>query len=136
MKRFVWLVPFVLLACSHKGADVKKDGRTEAQKAFGAVAGKTDDTKVEVKKTAEAASSKAESASDATAPAGAVTLSCKSGKDERTLVTAAKDKGCEVTYTKQGQSKAVGNGLAGFGVCEKIANKIKSNLEKQGFTCH
>jgi hypothetical protein len=136
MKRFLWLLPFVLVACSHK-ADTKKDTRTEAQKAFGQVAGKSEEAKPEVKKTAEAASNKAKDAvSDAKAAAPvAGTITCKSGKDSRTLATAAKGAGCELTYTKHGESKVAGNGAAGSAACEKIASKIKANLEKSGFTC-
>jgi hypothetical protein len=134
MKYMIWLlIPFLLFACAQK-SQTKSDTRTESQKAMAGLAGKS-----EVKKTAQdtaAAPPAAETAASGEKSAAAkASLTCKSGDDTRTLVTAAKGDGCELTYTKGGKGKVVAESASGSAQCEKVAAKIKGNLEKSGFKC-
>lgn len=63
------------------------------------------------------------------------TLGCAKGKDTRLLVVRAKDKGCELAYTKNGQEAVVASGKAGLSHCEASREKISTKLKAAGYTC-
>src|SRR5262249_49997696 len=63
-------------------------------------------------------------------------LRCVSGKDERTLVAQAKGMGCEVLYSKGGNPRSVASARRGMDHCNQIRERMKKNLESQGFRCN
>jgi hypothetical protein len=85
------------------------------------------------------------SASPAAAPAAAKTaepkkaaageVNCVSGEDKRVLAIAAKGEGCELNYTKQGETKVVATSGNGTRHCEDTQTKIRTKLEVSGFAC-
>lgn len=78
----------------------------------------------------------AESADKATATASATgTLTCTKGSDVRTVEVKAKDNGCEVVYTKNGEAKSVASAVSGMSHCETVSQKISNNLSAAGMTC-
>jgi hypothetical protein len=42
---------------------------------------------------------------------------------------------CVVEYTKDGEKREIGSGLPKSPVCQGIAEKVKSNLESNGYKC-
>lgn len=62
-------------------------------------------------------------------------LTCAKGKDSRVLVARAKDKGCELAYTKNGQEAVVASGKSGLSHCEASREKIATKLKGAGYTC-
>ncbi len=65
--------------------------------------------------------------------AGAVECSFKT--DKRILEVRAKDKGCELAYTKAGQENVIGSSVNGRDHCQQMSDKIKGKLETAGFSC-
>ncbi len=64
------------------------------------------------------------------------TIECKSGTDTRKIVTKAKDAGCEVEYTKFGDTKVLGGAQNDKTVCTNVVDKVRATLEASGFTCN
>jgi hypothetical protein len=60
---------------------------------------------------------------------------CKNGADTRTIDVAVKDAGCQVVYTKFGQTTNPASSVKGTSHCESVVAKIKGNLESSGFKC-
>jgi hypothetical protein len=61
---------------------------------------------------------------------------CKQNTDERKLANRAlKDGGCEVVYSKFGQSTSVATSQNGTEHCQRIVEKMKGNLTASGFQC-
>ena len=83
---------------------------------------------------APAAETKVKEVAAVVTPGGS-TLSCAKAKDARTLVVRAKEKGCELAYTKNGQEAVVASGKAGNGHCEATREKIATKLKSAGYTC-
>lgn len=78
---------------------------------------------------------------EATAPAAAAAvagtkLECAKKSDKRVLEVRAKDKGCELAYTKNGQEAVVASGRAGLAHCEGSREKIVEKLKTAGYTCN
>jgi len=80
-------------------------------------------------------SSKKDAKAATTTDASAKTT-CKKGKEERTLEVVAKGNGCEVNYTKAGETTHPASSVHGTDHCNKTVTKIKGNLEKAGYTCN
>ncbi len=95
-----------------QATDAKKDAKADAKK---------DGEKSTTEKPAAAAS------------AGAMT--CKNGSDTRTLEVVAKDSGCEVSYTKFGETTTPASSVNGTAHCDSVRDRIKTNLENAGFQC-
>jgi len=89
------------------------------------------------------ATAKAEATASATVPvtkaqdAGASNaVTCRSGKEERTLALKTADGGgCELTYTKAGATKTIATQRSGTARCAEVMNKTRANLEASGFKC-
>ena len=65
------------------------------------------------------------------------TIECKSGTDIRKLVTIGKDGGgCEVEYTKFGDTKVIGGAQYDKDVCVSVVAKVRATLETSGFSCN
>ncbi len=62
--------------------------------------------------------------------------SCTLDKDTRVIeVKKTEAGGCELFYTKFGESKSVASSGFGTQYCEEVKDRIQSNLNKAGFTC-
>jgi len=62
-------------------------------------------------------------------------LSCKNGNEMRELYIEYKGQGCELFYTKSGATKSQARQNNGKSVCESVFEKMKSTIEKSGYTC-
>lgn len=60
---------------------------------------------------------------------------CKSGSDTRNIEVKAEGGGCEVMYTKMGETNSVASSVNGTDHCNTVAERIKTNLTNAGFTC-
>jgi hypothetical protein len=60
---------------------------------------------------------------------------CKAGADERTLAINVKEAGCELVYTKMGETKTIASQIQGNEKCEEVFSKVKENLTKANFSC-
>ena len=111
---------------AEKTEKVKSDVQKAAKKDKAAVVEETKEATTEVKDTAKT-----------TTASVAGNVVCKSGGDERTIATAKSESGgCEVQYTKNGQTNSVANSQTGDEYCHGVVGKIKGNLEAAGFTCN
>ncbi len=62
--------------------------------------------------------------------------SCTLDKDTRVIEVKKTDSGgCELFYTKFGESKSVASSGFGTQYCEEVKDRIQTNLNKAGFTC-
>ncbi len=55
--------------------------------------------------------------------------------DKRTLVVTDKNPGCELNYTKGGQTSVVASSRSSVEYCDGKAASIRLKLEGSGFTC-
>lgn len=104
----------VMGACSHskkKDQTTAKEAQTQATNAA-----------EEAKKTAIQAATE-----------GAI--NCVNKEDKRTIDLRKKDKGCELAYNKFGKEEIIATSAAGTAHCEKIADRIKTNLIDAGYKC-
>lgn len=62
-------------------------------------------------------------------------VTCKSGSDERKLVIADKDGGCELQYTKGSETSVKATQKVGDEKCVEISNLIKEKLVAANFDC-
>lgn len=99
----------------------------------------TNDATTTTEAQAEKAADKAKETADKTEKAAnegvSVEATCKLGGDTRTIGVKSVDKGCEVIYTKFGESTSVASGSQGSDHCANVVTKIKENLQNAGFTC-
>ena len=97
------------------------------------------DTKDQAVKAVEPVKTKAEAAvSKAMEPAAGnmMKMECKLGKDARGISVDAKGtSGCVVNYTKNGETKQVGESRVGPTYCIEVAKRISTNLTTAGFSC-
>lgn len=62
-------------------------------------------------------------------------LECAQGEDKRTIAIESKGSGCEVRYTKFGNSEVVANAVHTPSFCAEVKDKIREHLEAGQFTC-
>lgn len=62
-------------------------------------------------------------------------VTCKNGNEIRELYVEYKGQGCELFYTKAGATKSQAHQNNGKSVCESVFEKMKSTIEKSGYTC-
>lgn len=63
-------------------------------------------------------------------------LTCSAGSDVRVLeIIPVDEKGCELQYTKNGNTKTVANANFNVSYCETVQTRISKNLEAAGFSC-
>lgn len=62
-------------------------------------------------------------------------VTCKNGNEVRELYIEYKGQGCELFYTKGGATKSQARQNNGKSVCESVFEKMKSTIEKSGYTC-
>lgn len=64
-------------------------------------------------------------------------LTCKLGSDERVVKRLKPEAGgCQVSYTKLGETKVVADAKNDLVYCDKIMGKIQQNLTQAGFSCN
>lgn len=63
------------------------------------------------------------------------TMTCTLGKENRQIEIRSKDKGCEVLYTKAGNTSAVASDKVGMDHCQKTLAKMRGKLEAGGYAC-
>lgn len=71
----------------------------------------------------------------ATTAAASSEATCKAGAEERKLAIQAKDAGCELQYTKAGETKTIASQITGNEKCEEVMTKVKANLTAAGYDC-
>ncbi len=110
MKIFLSIaVALFLVSCAHKGQSTKQETETQAH--------------AKTQKTSQQA------VSDAKAE-------CTHGKDVRTLEVVKSGQGCELNYTKMGNTNKAATSVKGSTYCHTIFERIKGNLEKSGYKCN
>lgn len=63
-------------------------------------------------------------------------LTCTAGSDVRVLeIISADQKGCELQYTKNGDTKTVANANFNLSYCETVQTRISDKLKTAGFNC-
>lgn len=62
-------------------------------------------------------------------------VECKSGNEGRRIEVQKKGSGCEVVYTKKGESKVIAQQKLGNLRCDHVFQDLQSKLTKGGFTC-
>jgi len=68
--------------------------------------------------------------------AGIDTVTCKIDGDTRVIEVAKFEKaGCEVFYTKMGNKESKASAAWDVAYCQSVADRMRGNLEKAGFTC-
>lgn len=105
---------------------------TKMDKAEAAVAGAKKDAAAAVK---DAKAEVKKAGQEAQAAASDSKAECESKGDARTLEVRAKEKGCELGYTKGGQETIVATSQNGKAHCAATLNKIKERLVAAGFSC-
>jgi hypothetical protein len=120
--RFCLLIAIsgLLVACS---SAAKKDAAAASTTTVAAASSSTTTTKTSAATATTAAS------------ASAMKVVCAHGSDSRTLEVRAKDKGCELAYTKNGQEAVVASSVNGNDHCTKSLTKIQEKLSTAGFSC-
>lgn len=62
-------------------------------------------------------------------------VKCTSGADERLLAISTQGEGCELNYTKAGETKTIATQIIGDGRCVEVMGNVKKNLEGAQFSC-
>ena len=62
-------------------------------------------------------------------------LICKSGSEERKLEIQTKEKGCELLYTRLGETKTIATQIVGHEKCEQVLAGIQEKLVASAFKC-
>jgi len=63
-------------------------------------------------------------------------IECSWQGDRRQILNRERSQGgCEVVYTKGDESKTVAEARNDLAYCERVALRVKSNLEQAGFNC-
>ena len=67
--------------------------------------------------------------------AGKSDVTCKSGTEERKLAIKASGEGCNLEYTKAGQSSSIASQVSGTQKCDDVSKKIQDKLVAAGYAC-
>lgn len=115
MKYLVFLIPFLIVSCAHK--DKKMDAAKGGEKTMKQSAGSKENTPT-------------------VSDGPKMTVTCTAGKDERQISKKMTDGGgCEVSYTKHGESNVIADAKNDSSYCDNVMDKIKTNLTNAGFNC-
>ncbi|MBI4403469.1 MAG: hypothetical protein HY537_04875 [Deltaproteobacteria bacterium] len=60
---------------------------------------------------------------------------CKAEKDERIVEIVETAPGCELKYTKFGETQVIASSAVGPAHCNRVRDQIKNNLEDFGYKC-
>jgi hypothetical protein len=81
------------------------------------------------------ATSQVSKSADLNVPEELRKVSCTKGDEARLLEVVKKGDGCALDYTKAGKTAAVASGTHGVRHCVATKKKIRSKLEKAGYSC-
>ena len=119
----LFVLGVALLALGACSSAEKKDMNDSMKDSKAAAETKKEDMKADAGKKMDAAAEGSKS-------------SCTLDKDTRVIeVKKTESGGCELFYTKFGEAKSVASSGFGTQYCEEVKDRIKSNLNKAGFTC-
>ena len=62
-------------------------------------------------------------------------INCTSSGDERILAVVPVNQGCELLYTKMGETKTIASASFELSYCEAVQTRISKKLETAGFDC-
>lgn len=65
----------------------------------------------------------------------AAEVTCSSHEGVRKLAIKTKDQGCELDYTKGGQTSAIASQVVGQAKCEEVSTRIQEKLIAAGYKC-
>jgi len=99
-----------------------------------ACGGKSETKATDEVKSAEQTMEKAKSEMENAANSDAV-RTCSLKKDVRKIEVVEAGKGCEVMYTKFGETKSIATSALGMAHCNSTSEKIAVNLAEAGFSC-
>jgi hypothetical protein len=60
---------------------------------------------------------------------------CRSEQEERVLELRTGRAGCDLRYTRGGQTRSIATSRAGDAHCYSVHEKTRSNLERSGYRC-
>lgn len=63
-------------------------------------------------------------------------VKCSLKNDHRVLAVKKKGKGCELAYNKVGKEEVAASAVNGTSYCQKVMDKIKTNLTNSGYSCN
>lgn len=63
------------------------------------------------------------------------TVICAAAGDERILAVVPVEQGCELLYTKVGETKTIASASLELSYCEAVQTRISKKLETAGFDC-
>lgn len=139
MKLVITLLAIATLsACASKKTAEAPVTKTETPATMSAEKSATDAKKddKDAKKSAKKAA-KTETAQTAAkeSAVGTAEVNCKSGSDERKLAINVKGSGCELNYTKAGETKSIASQINGSEKCEEVMTSVKDKLVAANFAC-
>jgi hypothetical protein len=70
-----------------------------------------------------------------TGPVAVTRWLCRSEKEERVLEMRTGADGCDLRYTRGGQTRSIATSRAGDAHCQSVHGKTRSNLERSGYRC-
>jgi hypothetical protein len=62
-------------------------------------------------------------------------VNCTANSDERILAVVPVEQGCELLYTKMGETKTIASASFELSYCEAVQTRISKKLETAGFNC-
>ncbi len=107
---------FVIIGCSNTQKSTTDTKNTSAQKVS--------------KKDAKSTQSKTEVKASGSA------ILCKKGSDERKLEIITANNGCQLAYTKLGETSNVASAASGTEYCDTVSKRIQGKLADAGYTCN
>lgn len=139
MKLIITLLAIATLsACaSKKTADTPAKTETPATMAAAKPAPEVKKEEKTAKKSAKKAAKTetAQTAAAKTSEVGTAELNCKAGSDERKLSIQVKGSGCELNYTKAGETKSIASQINGSEKCEEVMTTVKNKLVAANYVC-
>ena len=62
-------------------------------------------------------------------------MTCMKGSDTRLLEVTSENGGCELKYTKMGETKSVANSVKGTSHCNSVKDRIIGKLQEASYNC-
>jgi hypothetical protein len=138
MKLIITLLAIATLSACASKKTAEAPAKTEtpatvAAEKSAADAKKDDKSKKSAKK--ETKTETAQTAATSTGAVGTAEVTCKSGSDERKLAINVKGSGCELAYTKAGETKSIASQINGSEKCEEVMTSVKEKLVAANYAC-
>lgn len=137
MKLVLALMAFSILSACASKKTAEAPAKVETPKTMTAekLATEPKEEKSAKKSTKKAAKAEAKATSAQEAAVGTAEVNCKAGSDERKLSIQVKGSGCELNYTKAGETKVIASQINGSEKCEEVMTNVKNKLVAANFTC-